>query len=288
MPFKDIIARFGRKTGGSGKTFARTEIEELFSAAARGETASLAAALAEGLDPNAVVSGNPLLHVPICNEHAPLDARMELIRLLLDSGANVEQTDANGWTALLAACDRPYECIIELLLERGANAAATDNKGWSAVHYLTVRQGDMALFERIVAAGANVDQQSAMDGNTALMIAVDQQDGRRVVSLLSVGANPSIARKDGLTAMHMVANKGDLEITRALLEAGANPNAKGGPMDCVPLHMAAGAGFGEIVETLLEQGATLSITDRNGHTPLDVANGTGHFEIAAKMRAFSS
>ncbi len=291
MPFKSIVSQLGQalsrqetRTKPDCQPLLLETAEAMFDAAARGDVAAVAAGLDKGFDPKAVLNGNPLLHVPICVGQGTESDRRAIVELLIDRGADPEQPDANGWTALLAACDKTDDVMIRLLLERGASATAKDNKGWSAIHYLTYRRADLELFRLLVDAGANIEHRSTAEGNTSLMIAADRGDAPRVHTLLGLGANPSFARKDGLTALHMAANKGQVDISRWLLDAGANADAIGGQMGCAPLHLAAAGGHLALVELLLERGADVVSVDNNGYTPFAVANGTGFFEIGALLQ----
>lgn len=255
--------------------------EETIAAACRGNSAGVAIALKKGLNPGHSGAAGPFLHYPITvTAEGDVEARMEVISVILDHGADIDQRDKNGWSALHAACHAGELPMIQLLLDRGANPNATDNKGWSAYHYLTFEQAEPELFEVIRGAGADPDIQSTADGNTALMLAVDRTDTRRVQILLANGANPALARHDGLTALHMVAVKQNAEIVRLLLEAGAPVNQKGGAPDAPPLHQAAACGDAEMVSMLLEHGADTALLDVNGHTAIEIADGNGHFEIA--------
>lgn len=249
--------------------------------ACKGNIAGVVVALKKGLNPGRSGAAGPFLHYPITvTAEGSVEARMEAISVILDHGADIEQRDKNGWTALHAACHAGELPMIRLLLDRGANANATDNKGWSAYHYLTFEQAEPELFQVIRSAGADPDIQSTAEGNTALMLAVDRSDTRRVQILLANGANPGIARHDGLTALHMVAVKQNAEIVRLLLEAGAPVNQKGGAPGAPPLHQAAACGDAEMVRMLLEHGADTALLDVNGHTAIEIADGNGHFEIA--------
>ena len=58
---------------------------------------------------------------------------MEIVRLLLDAGANVDAANKHGDTALiLAACNGRME-IVRLLLDAGANVDAANTKGGTAL-----------------------------------------------------------------------------------------------------------------------------------------------------------
>jgi len=69
--------------------------------------------------------------------YAARDGRLDSARLLLDSGAAIEQTDANGITPLLMAIGNNHPELARLLIDRGANVKAVDWYGrtplWTAV-----------------------------------------------------------------------------------------------------------------------------------------------------------
>lgn len=46
---------------------------------------------------------------------------LEMGRLLLDHGANIEAVDFERWTSLMCAAWRGYTSMVEMLLEKGRN-----------------------------------------------------------------------------------------------------------------------------------------------------------------------
>ena len=66
----------------------------------------------------------------------------ELIRLLLNHGANVNGTDDIGNTALMYACARSHENIVNVLISREWKPSIEINKqnkfGWTSLHMLTL------------------------------------------------------------------------------------------------------------------------------------------------------
>lgn len=76
-------------------------------------------------------------------KRSPLYAAIEmgytdLIALLLEKGANVNQKDGNGVTPLMAAGQNggPYTKMVRLLLDKGANPAIKDGNGMTALQRL--------------------------------------------------------------------------------------------------------------------------------------------------------
>lgn len=90
--------------------------------------------------------GTPLLH-------AVRFERMDLLRYMLDHGANIEGSDYAGNTALLVACECQATDIIEFLLARGANARVANFYGETPLHLID----DTQAAEALIRAGAPLD-----------------------------------------------------------------------------------------------------------------------------------
>lgn len=77
--------------------------------------------------------------------------RSEVVRVLLDAGANPDVRQSGGWTPLHAAAKNGDLVSVELLLEAGADAAARNDEGRS-VEDLANESGDDATIERVRSA----------------------------------------------------------------------------------------------------------------------------------------
>ncbi len=74
------------------------------------------------------------------NDWTPLDRACEqgfpnIVRLLLDHGAEVNDWDEGGRTPLHVACLYGRSDVVRLLLEKGADVNAKSMTGWSALDY---------------------------------------------------------------------------------------------------------------------------------------------------------
>lgn len=88
----------------------------LLHASAEGDKEQVVTLLDEGMD---VDAGSPILGTRALML-AAWNNRIDMVRLLLDRGADVNAQDATGWTALHAAAFAGNTEIMQLLLERGA------------------------------------------------------------------------------------------------------------------------------------------------------------------------
>lgn len=126
----------------------------------------------------------------------------QVLRLLLDHGAEVDARDAGEQTPLLRACWGGNPATIELLLAHKADPNARDRQGATPLHYLVQRfqnshlvSTDTPVMARmLISAGANVN---ALDKTGQTPLAELLQLGARSTSLAAVmapGSRPAAAR----------------------------------------------------------------------------------------------
>lgn len=81
----------------------------------------------------------------------------DLIKLLLEKGAQVDSVDVDGNTPLIAAAEKDDVATLHLLLQRGADLAHTNNNGWTALER-AVAYRRRTIARELVAAGAPLDE----------------------------------------------------------------------------------------------------------------------------------
>lgn len=244
---------------------AQASFYDLLNAARANDIEAARAELAAGTEPNGGPSGFPDSYSPL--QWAAYHGSTELMRLLLDAGADTERRDFNGDRPLLWAARAGRAESIAILIAAGSPVnSGADPYGLSSLH-LAARRGYDEAVRALITAGAELD---AVDqsNSTALYEAVLTQNARSVKLLLDVGADPNIA-DDILfdTPLHLAAERQEASIVRMLLAAGATPvgwNKDGAD----PLHRAAFRGLPGNVAALLEGGADPLALDGNGRTPL--------------------
>ena len=143
-----------------------------------------------------------------------LDVSPEVVKLLVEHGANVNARCPNGDSLLLEALATGQEWIAKLLLEHGADINAKDEHGRTPLIAIAdgaswnyVRAGHRSKQDIVQQArflldnGADIYAQDKK-GRTALMAAVERdRDSELVTLLLDRGADMDIRDKNGRTAL---------------------------------------------------------------------------------------
>lgn len=176
---------------------------------------------------------------------------------------------------------------IERLVAQGADLEARDSRGRTALHVAAFASNDDAL-RALAQAGADMN---ALEGQAydVVTIAAVADDPDLMSLAIELGNDPGLMTSpyDG-TALIAAAHLGHDEVVRRLIAAGA-------PLDHVnnlgwtALIEAVILGDGgprhqRVVEALLDAGADRELADRQGRTPLDLAEMAGHVAIAEMLR----
>jgi hypothetical protein len=129
---------------------------------------------------------------------AGFDGTLEIIQLLLDTGADASEKDAKGRTVLhYISNNQDFSQVFPLLLARGADINAKDNNGATPLHLAVQSLG--GRIKEFADAGADVDARD-INGKTPLHYAIEGTRGSDVTNtLLQCQANPSLADAVGMT-----------------------------------------------------------------------------------------
>jgi ankyrin repeat protein len=144
---------------------------------------------------------------------------------LLRDGADIDERDETGETALFAAASAGLPKIIDQLMIAGADAAIRDDRGMTAVHAaaanvnaeaISVLVGDAKLTARI-----DLNDHANELGVTPLIVAAEKGHGNIVAHLVGLGADLEIVGRDGYTALTRAGHQGHDQIVTILLRSGA-------------------------------------------------------------------
>jgi ankyrin repeat protein len=248
------------------------------------------------------------------------------MRLLLSSGANVEDQDSQGrtplhlaaklgdnsqiTTALLLAAgadvnslsgfrETALHCaiiseaksdnVVRLLLKNGATTRNKDNFGRTILDDLQDKM--MASEEKEQLALLLVHYGDDIElrdstGKSFLAVAASKRWVNVVNALLQKGADTGSKDDDGYTLLYLALINSHEDIAIMILEYSVNIEQKNAEGFTI-LALAAYYGFEKLTRILLEKGADTRSKDDDGHTPLHLAVKTSHEQIAIMILEYS-
>ena len=200
-----------------------------------------------------------------------------LVQELLSHGADIN-TRVDGQDILLAAMLPSWKQgtnieLIKLLLRSGANPNRHSENGKTALYWATVGD-ENELVELLIEAGATVEAEQPKDGYTSLHIASEHGNREITELLLKSGGKSALNKFDetSRTPLMWALEKGYLEIAHMLIEAGADVNAFDEPrIGNTALRQIVDRGSYEMIELLVKAGADPTMPGWMQITSLDLA-----------------
>jgi ankyrin repeat protein len=252
--------------------------------------------------------------------NSPLVVRKELLRLLLDAGANPDTITAEfiegaSWrgplTGLLNAIRRRDPGCVEIILDRQAkiNGKAASEGGYSAFQLAAYSPLQLAAFEgnseivrmlldrgqdpNVVSFCAEVNEwrnryRIAHQIGTSVQNATMEKHGGILEMILQHGAKPnSTTMHCQHTALQIACRDGSLKLVELLLEYGADVNAPPAERHgATALQFAAIGGYLGIAHLLLEMGADVNAAPApfEGRTAFEGAAEHGRVDMVQLLR----
>ena len=213
----------------------------------------------------------------------------EAISLLLQRGAQVEARSLGSLTALQIAAQKKHWIAFDLLLIGGADINAWTTEGDTLLHeHARESFSSISIAAKLLDQGMNIEARSSQ-GYTPLQCAVISRNKRMAMFLLSQGANVDVLTPKGESLLHIMTplNNDCLEISKAVLDQGLDVNAVSS-QGWTALHQTVytGAGALDIESDKTREFIKLLLdygADINTHTVSAIAETPLHLAIRANI-----
>jgi ankyrin repeat protein len=210
----------------------------------------------------------------------------DIVKLLLERGANVHGRNSSGWTVLHAAAKGGDVSTIQLLLKQynvgiEVRSEGEKDKGFTPL-MIAVEHGKDAAIRHLKRGKANI---KATDdtGQGLLHLAVNRKDLKTMQLLVDLGVQTGAVDDTRNTPLHRAATKGYEEIAGFLIkETPGLVNSENQDRETL-LHSAAKAGRVNILELLLQNGARVDLPNNKGATALHLAVRNGHAQAVERL-----
>ncbi len=183
---------------------------------------------------------------------AALRRQAGMVRFLLDRGADVNRRDRNGACALSFAATGRDTTIVRMMLQAGADLNYRAGNGATLLH-LACSRGLWDLAERALAHEPDINV-GDLNGTTPLHYVATVNDSARVARVIAMGARVDAVDSSHTTPLEVAMFRNAHGAARALLAAGANPNRPNHD-GWSPLKLAVRAGDLPMLRQLLAHGA---------------------------------
>ena len=234
---------------------------------------------------------------------------IDTTRVLLEAGANVNDTAASGVSVLIQAAHSGHEELAIYLLDQGADPNAMD-AGYTPLHAAVLRS-EVTLARSLLDHGAIIETtvkhgtpgrrfsadysiRSQLIGRDAFWMAAKYGEVEILQILLDAGADPLVVDENGVTSLQVaMGNSGSsldwrrdrigneeldsedeeqrtLELAKILIGEGVDVNAVDN-RGRNAIHHAVLKDFPSVVEFLVSQGAHIDVRNDRDLTPLQLA-----------------
>ncbi len=205
--------------------------------------------------------GDTVLHVATMS-----DASVEVLDLLVRSGALIDERNKQGVTPIELAIEYEHPEQVRYFANHGADIYAEDMNGASPLSK-ALKSSNIGILKTLVSKGNILSKDSA--GNTALHIALMKNAPADYIKyLIDEGSDVNARNKSGDSVLLTAVQKNRKDAGDMLLEKGADIFATN-TQNISPLRIALTKG-GKLQDWLINS-KTLNTTDGAGNTPLHYA-----------------
>ncbi|KAK6958880.1 ankyrin repeat protein [Biomphalaria glabrata] len=222
------------------------------------------------------------LHLSVAKEN------LDLIKLLIESGADIDIVDSNGDTPLFYACSKKNVEILKYLLTTGAEINTTNDFGKTPI-FVTVELNQVLHFKMLLKWGADVSV-CDKEGNSLICQAIKCRCADIVSLLLDLGVDTHDITKDGDSALtllfktlktHYYFEKEKFDkILRHMLQESVDVNRQDVKRNtALMIACKLDTHWPEAVNLLLQKGANVNMVNDRNESALSVTLTKRNFDL---------
>ncbi|XP_061183414.1 NF-kappa-B inhibitor alpha-like [Saccostrea echinata] len=164
---------------------------------------------------------NNMLQTPL---HLAVMTRLpQVVKALIDGGADIEARNSKGDTPLHIACREGFDDIVQILLSqsRTQDLEARNYDGQTCLH-LAAEHTHLPIIRLLVLSGANLNTQDGKSGKTVIHYAAEMGNVLLLEFLLQYPINIHSRTYSGLTAIMLADGRGYHDIVQQLQKFGGS------------------------------------------------------------------
>ncbi|KKP05803.1 hypothetical protein THAR02_02087 [Trichoderma harzianum] len=215
-------------------------------------------------------------------EWAAAKGLIEVVKQRLENGADINASDQNGCTPLIAAFTAGQFEVAKLLIEHGVKIGDRIPEGATPL-FVAAASGCVELVQLLLNEGADVEGGGNPNG-TPLLAAASGGHADVVRLLLDHGAQIEIRDEADLTALLIASERGHTDVIRLLLNRGAKTDAESDE-DIPQLMLDSGEGHTDIVWLVLDDGTDMEDKRKGGGAELMAASDERKKDISKGTQA---
>ena len=203
----------------------------------------------------------------------------EAVKVLLnDDDIQVDKKTRNGWTPLLKACLTRYLNIAVLLLNKGADVNSQNNQGLSPL-LDAVQKNHPDVVKLLLSQDDILVDLKTRKGLTPLQAACYQGYHSIAILLLNKGADVNAQKIGGSSSLLYAVQKNHPEVVKLLLDQDDILVDLKTSVGLTPLQAACYQGYRNIAVLLLDKGADVNAQMNGGFSPLYMAVQNKHNDV---------
>ena len=155
--------------------------------------------------------------------NAVLDNDIPKLKSLTDAKVELNVRSVDDITPLMAATIMNQPEVVRILLDAGADVNAKDRMGWTALIHSASANNNIEIAETLINARSDINARGT-HGNTALIMATLKGNMAFVKALVEAGADLNVSADTegkGSTALSIAEKKAYMDIAEFLKESGA-------------------------------------------------------------------